>query len=84
MPIITALGFDPLWFGVVLLLNAEMGPTTPPFGLSMFVMKGVAPPDTTMADIYKAGVPYLACDAIALALMIAFPVIPLWLPNLMK
>ena len=84
VPIITALGYDPLWFGVVLLLNAEMGPTTPPFGLSMFVMKGVAPPDTTMADIYKAGVPYLACDAIVLALMIAFPIIPLWLPGLMN
>lgn len=84
MPVIHSLGFNPLWFGVVLLLNAEMGPTTPPFGLSMFVMKGVAPSDTTMADIYKAGVPYLICDAIALALLIAFPVIPLWLPGLMS
>ncbi|MFH1953845.1 MAG: TRAP transporter large permease subunit [Pseudomonadota bacterium] len=84
VPIITALGYDPLWFGVVLLLNAEMGPTTPPFGLSMFVMKGVAPPDTTMGDIYKAGIPYLGCDATVLALMIAFPIIPLWLPGLMS
>jgi len=83
LPIIAALGFDPLWFGVLLLLNAEMGPTTPPFGLSMFVMKAVAPPDTTMGDIYKAGIPYLACDVIVMVLMIAFPIIPLCLPNLM-
>jgi tripartite ATP-independent transporter DctM subunit len=84
MPIVKALGFDPLWFGVILLINAEMGATTPPFGLSMFVMKGVSPPDTTMGDIYKAGVPYLACDAVTMALIMIFPTIPLWLPHLMK
>lgn len=84
MPIVQVLGFDPLWFGVILLVNAEMGATTPPFGLSMFVMKGVAPPDTTMGDIYKAGIPYLGCDLITMALLMVFPGIPLWLPNLLK
>ena len=83
MPIALGFGWDPIWFSTILLINAEMGATTPPYGLSMFVMKAVAPPDTTMGDVYKAGYPYLVCDLITMALVIAFPVIPLWLPNLM-
>jgi tripartite ATP-independent transporter DctM subunit len=84
MPIVTALGFDPVWFAVIFLLNIEMATTTPPFGLSLFVMKGVAPPDTTMGDVYKAGLPFLYCDLIAMALIIAFPVMAVWLPGLMR
>lgn len=80
MPIIRGLGLDPLWFGVLMLLNMEMAQTTPPFGMSLFVMKSVAPPDTTMGDIYRAGLPFIVCDAIAMGLMIAFPLIALWLP----
>ena len=79
MPIVTALGFDPVWFAVIFLLNIEMATTTPPFGLSLFVMKGVAPPDTTMGDVYKAGLPFLYCDLIAMALIIAFPARAVWL-----
>lgn len=82
-PIIIALGFDPIWFGVIFLLNMEMGGTTPPFGLNLFVMKGVAPPEISMGDIYKAGLPFLGCDLIAMALIIAFPAIALWLPGMM-
>ena len=66
-----------------MLLNMEMANTTPPFGLLLFVMKGVSPPDTTMVDIYKAGFPFLACDAVAMGLIIIFPAIALYLPNLM-
>ncbi len=84
MPIILGLGFDPVWFAVVTLINIEMGTTSPPFGLSLFVMKGVAPPDTTMGDIYKAALPFLFCDAIAMVLIIAFPAIALWLPGVMR
>ena len=83
LPIVHTLGFDPTWFAVIFLLNLEMAVTTPPFGVALFVMKGVAPPDTTMGDIYKAGLPFLGCDVIAMALIIAFPVIALWLPALM-
>ena len=83
LPIVHTLGFDLTWFAVIFLLNLEMAVTTPPFGVALFVMKGVAPPDTTMGDIYKAGLPFLGCDAIAMALIIAFPVIALWLPALM-
>ncbi len=84
VPVIRALGFDPVWFAVIMLLNIEMATTTPPFGISLYVMKGVAPPDTTMGDIYRAGLPFLYCDAIAMALIIVFPVIALGLPGLMR
>lgn len=83
MPVIQELGFDPLWFAVIFLLNMEMSTTSPPFGLSLFVMKSVAPPDTTMASIYRAALPFLYCDIFAIALIIAFPAIALWLPALM-
>ncbi len=82
MPVVYVLGFDPVWFAVIFLLNLEMATTTPPFGLCLFAMKGVAPPDTTMGDIYRAALPFLYCDAIAMALIIAFPSIALWLPSL--
>ena len=82
MPVVHALGFNPVWFAVIYLLNMEMAQTTPPFGMSLFVMKGVAPAGTTMADIYLAGLPFLLCDLIVMALIIAFPDISLWLPSL--
>ncbi|MBW2082913.1 MAG: TRAP transporter large permease subunit [Deltaproteobacteria bacterium] len=84
IPVITALGFSPVWFAVVFLLSIEMSLTTPPFGLNLFVMKGVAPSDTTMKDIYLAGFPFLACDAIVMVLLITFPEIALWLPSMTK
>jgi tripartite ATP-independent transporter DctM subunit len=84
MPIVKALGFEPLWFGTIMLINMEMATTTPPFGLVLFVMKGVSPPDTTMGDIYKAGLPFLVCDAVAMGLVMIFPSLALYLPSLMK
>jgi len=83
-PIIKSLGFDPIWFCTIMLINMEMATTTPPFGLVLFVMKGVAPSNTTMGDIYKAGLPFLVCDAIVMALIMIFPALALYLPNLMK
>lgn len=84
MPIAKSLGFDPLWFGTIMLINMEMATTTPPFGLVLFVMKGVAPPETTMGDIYRAGLPFLICDAVAMGLVMAFPSLALYLPGLMQ
>lgn len=83
MPIIEALGFDLIWFGTIMLINMEMATTTPPFGLVLFVMKGVAPPDTRMVDIYKAGLPFLLCDVVAMTLVMVFPSLALYLPSLM-
>lgn len=84
LPIVNALHFDTLWFSLIMLINMEMGNTTPPFGLLLFVMKGVSPPDTTMGDIYKAGIPFLLCDALAMIMVMIFPQIALYLPGLMK
>ena len=81
MPVIKALGFDPVWFGLIMLVNIEMALTTPPFGMLLFVMKGVSDPDTTMGDIFRAGLPFLGCDAIAMGLVIVFPALALWLPS---
>ena len=62
MPIIEALGFDPIWFGLLVLINMEIGMKTPPFGLCLFVMKGVVPEGTTMMDIYRSVVPFITID----------------------
>jgi TRAP-type C4-dicarboxylate transport system permease large subunit len=84
LPIVNALHFNTLWFSLIMLINMEMANTTPPFGLLLFVMKGVAPKNTTMGYIYKAGVPFLLCDALVMVLVMNFPQIALYLPGLMK
>ncbi len=83
MPIVSSLGYDPIWFGVIMLVNLELGLITPPFGVLLFVMKGVSPPDTTMSDIWKAALPFVVVDLLGIAILIAFPHISLYLPNLM-
>lgn len=83
MPIVRALHFDLVWFAVVMMLCFEMSTITPPFGMVLFTMKGVAPAGTTMEDVYKAAFPFVVCDLLALALLISFPALALWLPNLM-
>jgi tripartite ATP-independent transporter DctM subunit len=83
MPVIQGLGFDPIWFAILMLLNLEMALSTPPFGMLLFVMKGSAPPDTSLGEICKAALPFLGCDLIVMVLIIAFPSIALYLPNLM-
>lgn len=82
MPIVQSLGMNEIWFGAIMLLNMEIATVSPPFGISLYVMKGVGPKDTTMRDIYLAAVPFIALDLIAMALMIAFPALVLWLPGL--
>ncbi|MGB3555397.1 MAG: TRAP transporter large permease, partial [Jannaschia sp.] len=81
-PIAQTLGFDPIWFGLIMLLAIEMSGTTPPFGLLLFVMQGVAPPGTSYWSIVRAAAPYLICDLILLVLLIALPGLALWLPEL--
>ena len=84
MPIVGAMGWDPIWFGAIMMLNLEMATISPPFGLSLFVMKGIASRGTTMMDVYRAALPFVALNLIVMALMIAFPAIVLWLPGLMR
>jgi tripartite ATP-independent transporter DctM subunit len=80
-PLAKQLGFDLTWFGLIMLLTLEIGYTTPPFGLLLFVMKGVAPPGTTMRDVYLAGGPFIACVLLLIALIIFFPPLATWLPQ---
>lgn len=80
-PLAINLGFDPVWFGLVMLLALEIGFTTPPFGLLLFVMKGVAPPETTMREIYVSAFPFIFCALLLVALLIMMPGLALWLPG---
>ena len=82
IPVINKLGFDPVWFGAIALLNIECAFITPPFGMNLFVMKGVAK-NTTMEEIYFAAAPMVAINCLTMALMIAFPSIVLWPLRLM-
>lgn len=84
VPAVIALGVNPILFSAMYLLAMEMGQTSPPFGLALFVMKGVAPSDVTMREIYLAALPFLVCDLMVIILMMAFPQIALWLPGILK
>jgi tripartite ATP-independent transporter DctM subunit len=84
MPLVNALNFDPVWFGLMALINIQIGMTTPPFGLCLFVMKGVTPPDTSMMDIYKSILPFILIDLFAMLLILIFPSIALFLPGFMR
>lgn len=81
-PLAAALGFDLVWFAAIVLLALEIGFATPPFGLLLFVMKGVAPPGVTMREIYAAALPYVACAVLVAVLLVVEPGIALWLPGL--
>lgn len=84
IPVVQAIGFNPLLFGLLMVVNMVMAEKSPPFGMILFVLKGVSPPDTTMEDIFRASVPYLLLDGIVMAVMLASPSLVLWLPNLLK
>ena len=81
-PLAQSLGFDLVWFAIITLVALEIGFSTPPLGLNLFVMKGVAPPGTTMKEIYLASIPYIICSLILVGLMVMFPDIVTWLPGL--
>ena len=81
-PVITQLGFDPIWFGVVMTLNMEMGLITPPVGLNLYVVQGIAP-DIPLRDILVGSLPYVGVLALGIILLIFFPDLVLWLPNRM-
>lgn len=82
-PLAQQLGFDLIWFGLFVLMTFEMAGTTPPFGLLLYVMLGVAPKGTTLFQVASAAFPYLICDAILIVILIYWPGLALWLPSLM-
>ncbi len=81
VPIILALGFDPVWFGILFIINMEIGFLTPPFGYNLFYMRAVTPPSISMVDIYRSVIPFIALMLLAMAILIYFPSIILILPN---
>ncbi len=81
-PVITALGFDPIWFGVIIVMTVELGLIHPPVGMNVFVIKSVVP-DVDFTTIFKGVIPFIVTDLIRLAILIAFPMIALWLPERM-
>lgn len=83
-PIVISLGFDPLWFAILFVINMELAYLTPPFGFNLFYMKAVVPPGVTMMDIYRSATPFVFLMIIGLALCMIFPGIITWLPSLMR
>ncbi|MBT8421993.1 MAG: TRAP transporter large permease [Gammaproteobacteria bacterium] len=81
-PLAATLGYDPIWFGIIVLLAMEMSLSTPPFGLLLFLMQGVAPPGTTLGQVALAALPYLFCDLLLMVLLIVMPAVALFLPSL--
>lgn len=83
VPIVRELGFDTTWFAVLFILSMQSAYLTPPFGYNLFYMRSVAPKSITIVDIYRSALPFVGLQILGLALIVAFPSIALWLPNLL-
>ncbi len=81
MPVLIAQGVDPVWLAMLITVNLQSSFLTPPFGWALFYLKGVAPPEVTIKDIYRGVVPFIILQAVALALVFFYPQIALWLPK---
>ena len=82
VPIIIQLGLDPIWFGILFAMNMQVSYLSPPFGPAAFYLKSVAPPDMTLAEIFRALIPFICIQLVALTIVLFFPEVALWLPNL--
>jgi tripartite ATP-independent transporter DctM subunit len=81
MPIVANLGFDPVWFSIMLLLMMQTSLLTPPMAGAIFYFRAIAPPEIKLRDMYRGVVPFIALHFVVLALLIAFPALALWLPS---
>jgi len=82
LPVVTGLGFDPVWFAVICTVNLEIGLVTPPVGLNLYIVKSIAP-DVPLSHVLWGVFPFLVIEAIVIVLVCIFPEIALWLPNKM-
>lgn len=82
-PIAVALGYDPVWFGILMIINMSIAVQTPPYGFAIFYLKAVAPPDTKMSEVYRSIAPFVTMKAMLLVLVMLFPGLATWLPNLL-
>jgi len=81
-PILHELGFDPLWYGVLLGINLQTSFLTPPFGFALFYLRGAAPPEITTGHIYRGIIPFVLIQLVGLTLVATFPSLATWLPRL--
>ena len=82
MPIVTGLGFDPVWFCIALLIMMQTSMLTPPMAGAIFYFRAIAPPEISLRDMYRGVVPFILLHFAVLAVIIAFPPVVLWLPSL--
>jgi len=80
-PVLLAMGFDPVWLGIMIAINLQTSFLTPPFGFALFYLRGVAPPSVSTAQIYRGAIPFVAIQLFALLLIAAFPALVTWLPE---
>ena len=81
LPVIKAFGLSTVWYGVLFIINLEIGYMTPPFGYNLFLMRAMAPPEISIRDIYGSVFPFVIAMVVALTLVMMFPQIALWLPQ---
>jgi TRAP-type mannitol/chloroaromatic compound transport system permease large subunit len=81
VPLVGALGFDLIWYGVLYTITTQIAYMTPPFGYNLFLMRAMAPPEISLMDIYSSIIPFVIAMVIALTLVMVFPQIALWLPE---
>jgi TRAP-type C4-dicarboxylate transport system permease large subunit len=80
LPVVMALGFNPIWFGIIMIITCEMAVITPPVGLNLYVIKGIAP-QVPLNDIIFGALPFVLVELLAIAILAIFPEIALWLPG---
>jgi TRAP-type mannitol/chloroaromatic compound transport system permease large subunit len=81
VPLIIALGFNPIWYGVLYTITCQIAYMTPPFGYNLFLMRAMSPKEVTLIDIYRSIIPFVLLMLLGLVLVIVFPEIALWLPE---
>jgi TRAP-type C4-dicarboxylate transport system permease large subunit len=82
-PVIVHLGFNPIWFGIIIVCVVEIGLISPPVGMNMFVLKTLLP-DVSMGTIFSGVMPFMWADVLRLAILVTFPILSLWLPSFMR
>ena len=82
VPVLHEMGFDPLWYGVLLGINLQTSFLTPPFGFALFYLRGAAPPEITTGHIYRGIIPFVLIQLVGLTLVATFPSLATWLPRL--
>ena len=82
VPLVIKLGFNPIWYGILYTITCQIAYLTPPFGYNLFLMRAMAPKEITLGDIYRSVIPFVLIMILGLAIIMVFPQIALFLPNL--